>query len=226
MTMLEENINDVLTLITRDKDALLNHLCGYNPERVIKNEYRNHPTNKDLEYLKKALYLDDYYRDNYKLPRFNGNWVFKKAVVHFMETMNNSFDKDILQNLYRNIETLKIRYYNVFNRPRDLSIRGYYDSLNRIYISDYYFQDTIFHELLHVASKKIKEDGTVCSGFQMYNKNINIGHYFDEGYTDILNERLFNKTISYSYPCLVASALEEIIGKETMEKYSKENNNK
>lgn len=82
------------------------------------------------------------------------------------------------------------------------------------------------HELLHMSSSvtgrknKIANEGIMFSGFyQSINKYIKIGYGINEGYTEALNCKYFGTGYPqsvYEYEFLVARAIEEVVGKETM----------
>ena len=186
---------------------------------MIKDINRYYKKEESLNNFQKAIYMNNYYRDNCVLPELKEE--FKDAVVHFVETMEANYDKEDLQNLYRNVESLKIIYFNIFNRiyTQELFSAGTYDYKNIIHIDRNYLKLSINHELLHMASTKRKEDGTMCIGFRMYDKKNRLSTALNEGYTSLLAERLFGEEVFYSYEYLIAVALEEILGKKAMGKY-------
>lgn len=78
------------------------------------------------------------------------------------------------------------------------------------------------HELLHMSST-IKKKNKVCSGFYHYyiapyiNSSIGLG--INEGYTDLLNERIFNVKNNgglYEIYKIVSEMVENVVGKDKM----------
>lgn len=213
-----EKIIDTTIDFVNFKNAVLNRTCGYSHERVIKEEYRNHAYEDKLYYEMCAIYRDDQYRESCVIPNFDKK--FKELVETFVKTMEANFDKEDLQNMYRNIEFLDIKFYNKFIKlfSKDRNYLGTYTPENLIKLKKEVYEDVIFHELLHMSSAKVDQDGTYSSGFKRaYNGTI-LGTYLNEGYTDLLNKRLFKKDVSYDYEVLIAEALEKIIGREKMQK--------
>ena len=85
------------------------------------------------------------------------------------------------------------------------------------------FRETLYHELLHMASSYINENKGV-SGFLNEIKTpfhrTDIASILNEGYTELLTKRYFKCTDKeyYKKEVLLASKIEEFIGREEMEK--------
>ena len=85
------------------------------------------------------------------------------------------------------------------------------------------FRETLYHELLHMTSSYISKDKDV-SGFLTEIKTpfskTKIGSLLNEGYTELLTKRYFKCTDNeyYKKEVLLASRIEEFIGREEMEK--------
>lgn len=132
---------------------------------------------------------------------------YQKDIDNFIEVVSK--DKDIdLTTFYKNLETLKIGL-----GTDDLFNMGYDNLNNQIFFNDeetYY--NSINHELFHVASNKIVGD-VIYSGFYQWNKNTKtvIGLGLNEGYTELLQRRYFNKENGYSIQKLYIEQLEQII---------------
>ena len=129
--------------------------------------------------------------------------------LHFINIFNKNpnFDKEILENNLKNklifgIDTQKIN--------KDVGTTVYNENKKQfIILSDLNFinDGIIFHELFHFATKTKK----------------NLPRGLDEGHTEALTHRYFNKTkLAYPNNVKYVLKLEEIIGKEVMENaYSK-----
>ena len=72
---------------------------------------------------------------------------------------------------------------------------------------------TIFHELLHMASTRIKDGKDYC-GFDL---DSIIGTGINENYTDYLLEKYFIKEQEYDRKRLLLDELELIVGEEKLE---------
>ena len=85
------------------------------------------------------------------------------------------------------------------------------------------FRETLYHELLHMTSSYNSKDKKV-SGFLNAVKTsfskIEIGSLLNEGYTELLTKRYFKCTDNeyYKKEVLLASKIEEFIGREEMER--------
>lgn len=156
------------------------------------------------------------------------NKKIKKTLEKFLKIMNNNFSQEDLKILFSNIKTLKIstgnfKFENFFSQ--EATTGTYSVEKNEIILDEKEYRDTIYHELLHMASSYF-EDEMIYSGFQKHGisyqmKIINIGIGIDECYTELLNRRYFVKdkdiTASYKYQIFITSKLEEIIEKKRME---------
>ena len=97
---------------------------------------------------------------------------------------------------------------------------------NKIELIKYFKNSSINHELFHMATSFYDKNKKLeFCGFAQINlsKKEYIGCGLNEGYTELLSNRYFNEQIkfkAYSYQVCTffASKLEEIVGKEKMEK--------
>lgn len=154
-------------------------------------------------------------KETFVMPSLNDEFV--PIVEDFVKVMQKNFDEEALQSLYHNLKTLKIKYMKE-NPKHPTKLEGSYKVFfNTIYVKRSAYEDALYHELLHVASRR-KHKRTVYSGFHVVNDS-SIGYSLNEGYTDALTRRLFNKNETYNYESLVSLALEEIIGKKIMGKF-------
>ena len=150
----------------------------------------------------------------------------KQNILHFYNTMITcpGFISSFF--LY-NLERLKFKEI-VLDERNEFFIAGNYDiNDSSISFSEKYGNRVIFHELLHMSSS-IKINNNYFSGFfQHIKNNRRLGEGLNEGYTELLTHRYFQKgeNIGESgYVVLVhfMSALEKIVGsKELMEFYFK-----
>ena len=102
------------------------------------------------------------------------------------------------------------------NRLKACSSCGSDDNLITLREMDY---DHIFHEFIHLASKK--KDDVFNEGFYYYIEGTGyVGRGINEGYTEILRERYFDidlRETGYLYEYQMTKILELIIGAEKME---------
>ena len=148
----------------------------------------------------------------------------KRLVTYFVETMENTFDKKDLQNLYHNFDSLDIkRLYDEDNIVKFINgnVGGYSPLTNQILLNKGTRYNVINHELLHASSSCYKDEKCYIGFYQNYNQDFQIGRAINEGYTELLNHRYFNGPDAfgnvYSYEVYTAILLEELIGKNKME---------
>ena len=121
---------------------------------------------------------------------------------------------------YRNIETLKTQ--NVGSLI-DKNVRaGYSVRQNLIVFKDYFLNHEIDHELLHLSSSLFDKERLIeFCGFSQYNcrTNLKVGTCLNEGYTEYLNEKLFNNNSNtYILEKNISKIIEQIIGNIEMER--------
>ena len=123
--------------------------------------------------------------------------------------------------MYKNLETLKISYSNFIldNLISDQPHAASYNTKDNILkVSELKF---VNHECFHMASS-YNINGNIFTGFcQIKNGKTSLGVGLNEGYTELLVNRYFNKTANdcYKNEIKYAELLEMIIGKNNMEKY-------
>lgn len=147
--------------------------------------------------------LNDFNKDNY--PNFNP-FEIELTEDDYIEAKNglnaypeikllvskliNYIEPKYLKNLILNLQTLKINYY------KDLSFRPSYNpageyniekNIIKIYKNNPY---TLSHEFLHAASTAITQNFSYI-GFSVDNGAEYFFNGFNEGYTELLNERIF-----------------------------------
>lgn len=177
----------------------------------------------NIEYdIKLCTELGKYY---YILERFEE--ILKTKLTH----CNSS-------SFYANIETLKFKIRNnlldILYRLTNVGLNGIYNEVeNKIKIYERKIknkddipefirirnEDTINHELLHMASRK-KQGNTIYCGFHINDPKFSFGCGLNEGYTEYLNLKYFSDMIivkSYPKEMILATGIERIIGREKME---------
>lgn len=125
----------------------------------------------------------------------------KKIIEVFKNKMQETFKEKDLKNMNNNLLTLKITKYNlllskILKHLTDTN--GCYEiDLNKIKI--YQEDDTIYHELLHLACNNRKNDNKII-GFDHHTIKdkyiLSFGVGLNEIYTEILTNRLFGKEIN------------------------------
>lgn len=125
----------------------------------------------------------------------------KKIIEAFKNKMQETFKEKDLKNMNNNLLTLKITKYNlllskILKHLTDTN--GCYEiDLNKIKI--YQEDDTIYHELLHLACNNRKNDNKII-GFDHHTIKdkyiLSFGVGLNEIYTEILTNRLFGKEIN------------------------------
>lgn len=146
-----------------------------------------------------------------------------KEIKIFVERLLSNFQEKDLVNFYNRINGVNIslgikKLEDLYN---SFYARGeYISNNNKINIFKKKNKNIIFHELFHMASSKYNNRMDIC-GFSYIDDKNEFGNGLNEGYTDHLVIRYFGDlldvNISYKLEELIASKLEEIIGKDLME---------
>ncbi len=157
---------------------------------------------------------------------------FGNTILEFVKVIIENFNPEVLNNFYNNLKTLNVssKSFVLRNLLFGVEAVGTYDPKhNKIAISTEPDDTTVSHELLHMSSTFYR-NGMAYSGFsQRYTKTrLNIGNGINEGYTELLNNRYFDKKMTdsetyrsistYEYLTIIAEKLEQIVGKEKMER--------
>ena len=182
-------------------------------------------------YFKKRKNKLKIYRKNnfYKIDiEFSNNKMFtenKDDIKKFEE-----YVKEFLITLYNNCENFNHRtfLYNFKNsffyikrdekKFVDGSVRKYPDKI----VYEIGTFDSCFHELLHLSAiKKKLRFGVLRTGFERFSPPYDrFGESLNEGYTELLTERYFiTQRKPYYYEVDISSKLENLVGKNLMEKY-------
>lgn len=162
----------------------------------------------------------------------------QEIISEFIKILESSFSNCDLSSFYTNIENLKIDlkkenfFISLLNFIYGSKTGSFYlASKNKIYTGNefehsQYKRAILFHELLHMASTR-KINKSYFSGFHLSNKDISIGEGLNEGYTELLNCRYFDKNShgnSYYDLQMIAHGVESIYGKSKMEEAYFSNN--
>lgn len=150
-------------------------------------------------------------------------------LIKFRKKLYKKFKSENLNLLNNNIRTLKVKIKYI--APEILLLKfasgKYKFKKNKIELIKYFKEGSTNHEFFHMASSFYFKKGKLAfCGFQQINylKEETIGCGLNEGYTELLTDRYFNEQIigrSYSYDICTffAEKLEEIVGKDRMEKF-------
>lgn len=121
----------------------------------------------------------------------------------------NYIDPKYLTRLLSNLKNLKVeypkdQYFPPFYKP----LGEYSDELNTIYIYDN-IPSTLSHEFLHMASTVVIENYSYIGFCIKSNELEKFLNGFNEGYTEILNERIFGANfVGYKVNYLICKLLE------------------
>ena len=150
---------------------------------------------------------------------YNSFGSYKDIVKEFVKEFKYIFPKEQVNNLLSNLESLKIKTVIpnrtlVFSNYKSLAT---YNSKNNEIIvetnNEKHIKNTLYHELLHVASRRVKENEYYC-GFDI--KNI-IGIGINEDYTEYLLEKYFKEEPEYDRRAIFIQEIENLIGEDKLE---------
>lgn len=143
-----------------------------------------------------------------------------------IKSNNNCFD--LIYNIFFYLKTNEHEngYYDIRNNEINVKTKIEYYIYNillknkkRINYKKF-IEKVLPHELLHMASSFCQND-TCYSGFSQFKKNDDIiGTFITEGYTELLLLKIYPdkkySSRSYAYERVVAEAIEQIVGYDTM----------
>lgn len=153
---------------------------------------------------------------------------YNDVVDEFEDKFIKKLPKDYKKVFDRNKKDLTIKTMDFFSKAnKTRKVLGDYDiNDNKIRLftalGDSYTEvnDRLFHELLHVASRKtLAFTGLEYNQLRSYGVFV-LGKGLNEGYTELLNQRYFSKNLEeecYSDLKVLAAGIEKIVGKEVME---------
>lgn len=128
------------------------------------------------------------------------------------DIIEKKFNKELLENYYNNVKTLK--YYYNSNDVLKEDVLGYYDSSYNRIIEIYDNKSVYYHEFSHMISRKDKDN----VGF----RKKDIGNGLNEGYTELFCHKYFGDLIGeesyklYPYEIMFSEQLVNILGIEKM----------
>lgn len=146
--------------------------------------------------------------------------MLKKLIKKFYDILSKNCTSDELKIFNKNIKTLKIIYFTTEQKKLFyVGNSAEYDAKNNcimLYANKDF--DTIYHEMLHMASRA-SNDGSIC-GFMYDIEDKTIGCALNEGYTELLTQRHLNKYNDdiYLFEKNVLIALEKIVGKKELQR--------
>ena len=174
------------------------------------NEYANYGIKKKPKKLIRAN------QEEIK-NRYNN---YPEEIKNYIEEISKITTKEELEQIKRNLETLKInkKLKNVFTLIKSA---GYYDGINHsIAISRFNTKEELLlltnHELTHASSSGGMHKNTFFCGFSQIRNKIFFAEALNEGYTEYFNQKYItkDKNSGYKYHVQVAKILEFIIGEE------------
>ena len=144
---------------------------------------------------------------------------YKNIIVEFSQKILNL--KSInFSYLYNNLRTLKTQ--NIGSLIKENARAAYSVKYNLIVFKDFFEKNEVMHELLHLSSGFYdnKKDIEFCGFSQSnYKYGFSIGTGLNEGYTEYLNEHIFNNKYNvYIIEKNIAKCIEMIIGNIEMKK--------
>lgn len=144
--------------------------------------------------------------------------ITKSKSPHFnMNTFYNNIN-------IATITLFKSRNYRVTTKS-SLPIALYLIKSNKILIYNNNFLPFLYHELYHLCTSIIDQNGTIYSGFSQRNPDgSKTGIGITEGFNALLTKRNFGKDDSYLIEQYFMSIVQNIVGKDLMEQlYSQMN---
>ena len=146
---------------------------------------------------------------------------YKDIVLEFVDIFETNFDQEKIDNMLKNLSKLRITTIVPLDRYSFLGTRslGYYDSKNNELVVETkdakHLKETIFHELLHMASTVKGTNDNYC-GFNF--KGI-IGKGINEDYTEYLLEKYYGKEIDIYPRYNLLKQIEYLVGEKELEDY-------
>lgn len=196
---------------------------------LIINFYENNLIVRTYQLCKLRKYLETVGLDriinfkpkyDFKPKMLKENSRFKNEIEDFENVLKNNFNITDMVNYYYNIEWVKITYKNISKE----NYRGVYNvGKNKLVIYKNKSNVTIYHELFHLASTNTTHKD-YSTGFSFLSKDMALGDTLNEGYTELLATRYFNKECyeklnfgDHNFESRVALNLEKIVGMEKMQ---------
>ena len=138
---------------------------------------------------------------------------FNEQLKEFERVIRSNFSKEVLGNFERNYSQLRLYM------DRGLDANGGYRMFDNVILLNTTNPYVVFHELFHMASSWADiENDILYTGFDVYINNYCMGEGINEGYTELMSNRYFNKKAEgYPFNFEIAKKIEEIVGRERME---------
>ena len=204
-------------------------------DQILKNVFSNIPSQTTISKNSKTGIIvetsPEFEERKYHINTYLRYGKYDMIISDFYEILESYFEHCNLSSFYRNMKDLTItkKKRTLTERIEGL-IKGvittaiYDERLNTIYIvdeKDQNIRNIISHELLHMATTKKTEKVIFCGFYQFYkDKATGIGYALNEGYTEYLNKKYFNKDEeedSYHNEQLIAQGIERIVRSKLME---------
>lgn len=147
---------------------------------------------------------------------------FQKEVEEFVKIFRETFPLAQTQAMLYRLNRLEIEVVKktIGDSQKVTRIGGYNSFRNKLTVYDIDCdrvpdekRETIFHELLHMASSKALMEGSI-SGF-----DVKTGKNLNEGYTEVLRKRYFCNSGRKEWNEVIAEGIENIVGRQKMERY-------
>lgn len=177
-----------LNLLEALSSSVLTVAIGSNIGAILGNKIR---LNKLSQYNGKII------SDCPLLVKLNSDEIKKQInykKIEFLrpiiEKLENYISSQNLSTVYKNLQTIKIKWKPFMIM---LGVAGTYESKSNTIC--YSLSSSIGHEALHMASSHYdKNDDIYFIGFKQYKRGFSIGEGINEGYTELLASRIYNKT--------------------------------
>lgn len=152
-------------------------------------------------------------------------------IDEFVRIFQKNFTEEQTKNMLYHLRSLKVKRKEDTIRKFQLKVSlGVYNSYtNEMTIYSYPGEDlkeqlreTVFHELLHMASTRSIRDGFAGDTVTGFELNSNFGKCLNEGYTEYLREKYFGEGKYAELPdwkVVIAKGIEYIVGEKEMENY-------
>ncbi len=151
------------------------------------------------------------------------NLNFGSIILKYCHILINTLSKENLQTFYYNINTLKILPYKIklIDLLKGRVVGGKYNPNNSIQLVEKY-KYALPHELTHMSSTIVKNNGFILSGFHQIKGSNSYGYGINEGYTQYFTEKYFLDSfpdIPQAYPVEmeIVKKLICVIGEKEME---------
>lgn len=148
---------------------------------------------------------------NYIMPENE----FKSYLTNFVKILQDNFDPENLSFLFNNISSLELKELknDLIYKILDPNTAAYYDKSKNciLFRKEKYIENSIYHELFHMASTVNIKGNKHCGFSQPIERNLNyFGVGFNEEYTDLIANRYFDKIIAYDIEAQIVEQIENM----------------